>query len=438
MKKTYDHRYATRDRRASFRRGMRRIVTSRRAIGVGVLLLLVFLFVISCFLTMSDAHVTRAAVSTVKTFAGAKGSPPAKPSPYAEAACLMDESSGRVIYSKNAHEKLPIASTTKMVTALVVRKKLKLTDQVVISKAAASVGEQGLGLVAGQSLSVEDLLYGLMVQSANDAAAALAEKAAGSVPAFAEEMNKEAATLGAADSHFLNPHGLDQSGHYSSAYDLCVIGRQVMMDPVLAKMAATRKYTMQMPGYPGGFTIYSHNEFLLQYANANGVKTGYTGQAGWCLVGSETRNGKTFVASALNSQHRAQDVAEMINYGFAATDEMVFLQQGQQVGEMRVCNFPRRTVKAVSAGQMAACSIKGAGDSFTLKVKVDRGAKPPVKQGQVIGKAECYLNGALLFTGDVVSASKGSSSGPFVAFFVFIWYAFCWMGKILSAPFRIF
>ena len=164
MKRTYDHRYASRDRRASFRRGVRRIYTSRRAIAVGVLPLL--LVVLSCFLTLSDAHVTRAAVSTSKTFAGAQGVAPAKPSPYAEAACLMDETSGRVIYSKNAHEKLPIASTTKMVTALVVRQKLKLTDQVVVSKAAAAVGEQGLGLIAGQSLSVEDLLYGLMVQSA--------------------------------------------------------------------------------------------------------------------------------------------------------------------------------------------------------------------------------------------------------------------------------
>jgi D-alanyl-D-alanine carboxypeptidase (penicillin-binding protein 5/6) len=438
MKRTYDHRYASRDRRASFRRGVRRIYTSRRAIAVGVLVLLLLLFVLSCFLTLSDAHVTRAAVSTSKTFAGAQGVAPAKPSPYAEAACLMDETSGRVIYSKNAHEKLPIASTTKMVTALVVRQKLKLTDQVVVSKAAAAVGEQGLGLIAGQSLSVEDLLYGLMVQSANDAAYALAEKASGSIPAFAAEMNKEAAALGAVDSHFINPHGLDQAGHYSSAYDLCVIARQVLKDPVLAKMVQIRKYTMQMPGHPGGFTIYSHNEFLLQYPNANGVKTGYTGQAGWCLVGSETRNGKTFIASALNSQHRAQDVAEMINYGFSATDEIVFLQQGQQVGQTRVSNFPRRSVNAVSAAQVSSCSIKGAGDNFTLKVKVDRGAKPPVKQGQVIGKAECYLNGQLLYTSDVVSASKGSSSGPFVAFFAFIWYAFCWMGKILFAPFRIF
>ena len=438
MKRTYNKRYATRDPRASVAKAARSIYTNRRLVAIGVVVVLLLLFVLSCFLVVSDARIGSASATTLKTFAGAQGQAPPKPSPYAQAAVLMDADSGRVLYQKNAHEKLPVASTTKMITALVARKKLGLADQVKISQAAAAVGEQGIWLTPGETLSVEDLLYALLVQSANDAAYALAEKTSGNIAAFVSEMNKEAASIGATDSQFKNPHGLDEAGHYSSALDLALIGRQLLKDPVLAEMARTRKHEIPWAGHPGGRIAYSHNEFLLQYSGATGIKTGYTARAGWCLVGSETRNGKTFIAVVLNSQHRAADVSQMVSYGFAATQEVVFLQPGQVVGQTRVSNFPRRYVKVVTGGRVATSSVKGAGDNFTLKVTIDRKAKSPVKKGRVLGRVECYLNGSLLLTDKVAAASTVSSSGPIAALAVFIWYALCWMGKIIFAPFRIF
>ncbi len=437
MKKTYNKTYAERNPRATFKRTMRNLVRNRRAIGVCLIILLALLFVLSCFLTYSDAQLTSAAVVKSKKFAGAQGTPPPKPGVYAEGAILMDADSGRVLYEKNAHTKYSIASTTKMITALVVRKKLKLTDQVVISPAAAAVGEQGIWLTAGESISVQDLLYALLVQSANDAAYALAEKASGSAAAFAQDMNAEAKELGAVESSFKNPHGLDQAGHYSTAYDLAIIGRKLMQDPVLAGIVTTKSHEIPWAGHPGGRIALNHDEFLGQYPGATGIKTGYTLQAGWCLVGSATRNGKTFIAVALNSAHRAADVSAMMDYGFAATGDVVFLQKGQEVGLTRVSNVPRRYVRAVAPEKVSSSSVKGAGDDFKLKVSVARKAGR-VKKGQSLGIAQCYLNGKLLFSSKIIAATSGESSGPFATVVFFLWYALCWLGKIVFAPFRIF
>ncbi len=142
------------------------------------------------------------------------------------------------------------------------------------------MGEQAVGFIAGETLTVEDLLWAVLVLSANDAAEALADNTAGSRQAFADLMNKKAAQLGLKESHFLNPHGLDQPGHYSSAYDLAIMGRELMKDPVLAKMAGATKH--EIPGPPGqpARNLLSHNEILTQYQGANGIKTGYTAGAG--------------------------------------------------------------------------------------------------------------------------------------------------------------
>ena len=220
---------------------------------------------------------------------------------WANAAVLTDAESGRVLYDKAAHVKLPIASTTKMITALVVREHKRLSDKVVISAEAANVGEQGIELVPGETLTVEQLLNALLIQSANDVAYALAQGTAGSVEAFSALMNKKAAELGANDSHFVNPHGLDQSGHYSTAYDLAVIGRALMKDPVLAKIVVTPHYSIPFPPGRAGMRIaQNHNEILTQYSGANGIKTGYTVPAGWCLVASAQRDGKSLIVAVLN------------------------------------------------------------------------------------------------------------------------------------------
>lgn len=400
--------------------------------------LIVILVTVSCLMVVADSSITSAVTLSereIKVPAGAKADPP---SLWASAAVLTDGESGRVLYEKNARAKLPIASTTKIMTALVVRDRAALSDVVTVSPQAAAVGEQSVGLVAGETLSVEDLLWALLVLSANDAGEALAEHTAGSVKAFADLMNQKAASLGAKDSHFVNPHGLDQAGHYSSAYDLAIMGRELLKDPVLARMVASKSHSI--PGPPGqpARVLQGHDEILNQYQGANGIKTGYTAGAGFCLVASAKRESKQLVSVVLNSPHRASDTIALFDYGFSSTVRVVFAADGQKLGSSRVSAFPRRYVAVVPQATLAALSLKGSGDVFRVRATIARKAGGDVKKGAPLGSVESWLNSKPLEKGKAVAATDVRKPGPITSTSAFIWYSLCRMGRMLSAPFRIF
>jgi len=428
------------ERRTTRRPARRRGLNARnpRVWLLGVALALVFILFVSVLLAAADASIGPAYARTVHQFKAPAGSKAAAPGVWANAAVLTDGESGRVLYEKNAHEKLPIASTTKMMTALVVRNKTKLTDKVVVTPEAANVGEESINLVPGETLTVEQLLNVMLIQSANDAAYALAQHTGGTIAGFAELMNKEAAAIGAKDSHFTNPHGLDQSGHYSSAYDLAVIGRALMHDPVLAKIVSTPKYSIPTPNQPWNRVAVGHNEILTQYPGANGIKTGYTARAGFCLAASASRDNKALIAVVLNSTHRADDVSALFNYGFASTARIVLVNQGQKLGTSRVSSFPKRYVTALPSAGMAVLTFKGSNDVFKVTTLVQRKSPSPVKAGQSIGKIDVALNNAPFESEPAVADRSESKSNFLGAAGAFCWYSLCWTGKILSAPFRIF
>lgn len=231
------------------------------------------------------------------------------PSLTAPAALLADSTTGQVLLTRNPHQRRPMASTTKLMTALLVREHARLNEEVVVP-ASALVGGASMGLEAGEHLTVEDLLWGLLLNSGNDAAVALAEHVAGSQAAFVELMNQRAATLGLRDTHFANPHGLDAPEHYSSVYDLWKLAEAVLADPVLRRMVATRSYNA------AGHALRNRNELLSMYPGADGVKTGTTDQAGQCLVASVTRNGHRVIAVVLGSQDRYADVTALLDHYF--------------------------------------------------------------------------------------------------------------------------
>jgi serine-type D-Ala-D-Ala carboxypeptidase (penicillin-binding protein 5/6) len=403
-----------------------------------VILLVLFIFFVSCLLTLADANSGPTFAETVRELKAPAGKKADAPGVWANAAALLDAESGRLLYEKNGHVKLPIASTTKMMTALVVRDSTKLKDKVVVPPAATQVGEEGIDLVPNETLTVEQLLNVMLIQSANDAAYALAIHTGGSIEGFAAMMNKKATQLGAVDSHFTNPHGLDQAGHYSTAYDLALIGRAVMQDPVLAKIVVTPKYSIPMPGQAWSRVAVGHNEILSKYAGADGVKTGYTAKAGQCLVASAKKDGKALVAVSLNSTHRADDVAALFNYGFNNTARMVFVKKDQNLGRSRVSAFPRRFVTVVPQNEMAALTFVGSGDVFKVVTAVQRNAQSSVKVGQPLGKIDVLLNNSQFEKADAVSSQTRSSSNILGAIGAFVWYSLCWTGKIFSAPFRIF
>jgi serine-type D-Ala-D-Ala carboxypeptidase (penicillin-binding protein 5/6) len=230
------------------------------------------------------------------------------------AACVVMDESGRVLWARSAHAGRPNASTTKMVTALVVAAATEPEDLVEVSGTAASVGGGGLDLRPGDVYSVHDLLYALLLTSSNEAATALAEHVSGSEAAFVTRMNRRAARIGATGTHFLNPHGLDVPGHQSTAADLARIGLTLLETPLLARIVATESASIDTP--EGTAVVENRNPLLDTYSGAIGVKTGRTLGAGNVLVGAAHRRGDTLVAVAMGSADAAADSRRMLDFGF--------------------------------------------------------------------------------------------------------------------------
>ncbi len=242
----------------------------------------------------------------------------------AASAILVDAASGDVLHAHAARERRAPASLTKVMTAVVVLERAELSDQVVVGPRVREAGGHTLGLRPGHRLSVQDLLSALLVLSANDAAVALAEHVGGSVDEFAALMNAKAQVLGMRDTHFRNPHGLDAPDHYSTAYDLAALTRYALQSPAFAQIVRTRQtmITLKAPARRRGRAIKavrvlrSHNRLLTAFAGADGVKTGFTSEAGRCLVASAQREGRRLIAVLLNDPRRWQDAASLLEHGF--------------------------------------------------------------------------------------------------------------------------
>jgi D-alanyl-D-alanine carboxypeptidase (penicillin-binding protein 5/6) len=244
-------------------------------------------------------------------------SAPRAPKVEAEAAVLMIAGTQRILYAINPDAIMYPASTTKIITALTALEKGKADSVVTISGSAAVCDGSSLELQPGDRLRLRDLLYGMMLVSGNDAAEAVAEHIAGSVPAFVALMNAKARQLGAASTHFSNPHGLpDPTNHYTTAKDLAVITSQALQNPEFRKIVATRDFSVPLLNRPP-LQISNTNKLLKSYPGANGVKTGYTEAAGDCLVAAATRGSVQLVVVLLNDDERWTDAANLLDYGFA-------------------------------------------------------------------------------------------------------------------------
>jgi D-alanyl-D-alanine carboxypeptidase len=235
----------------------------------------------------------------------------------------MDAATGKILYQKDPDLRLPPASTTKVMTAiLTLESGRKLTDTLTVSKSATRVPASKLYLRPGQTLTIEDLLYGIMLSSANDASMVLAEGIGGSVEHFAELMTKRAHELGAANSHFANPHGLTAADHFSSARDLAVLFRYAMKNPTFREIVQTKissvssKTTVKSKTVARRISVRNHNRLLWNFDGAIGGKTGYTNAAQKCFVGAVARNGYTLIVSILGARDQWGDTKRLLEYGF--------------------------------------------------------------------------------------------------------------------------
>ncbi|MBR4865014.1 MAG: D-alanyl-D-alanine carboxypeptidase [Oscillospiraceae bacterium] len=261
----------------------------------------------------------------------------------AQKAILLDSDTERVLYEKNGYDRGLIASTTKIMTALIVCEQCNVLDRFRVPMEAVGIEGSSVYLREGEVWTVQELLYGLMLHSGNDAAVALAIYCAGTVEGFVGLMNDKAHRLGLANTHFENPHGLDSPGHYSTAYDMATLTSYAMENPVFAKTVATKAVTA------GGRSMRNHNKLLWRLEGADGVKTGFTKASGRILVSSAIRQGRRLVAVTMNAPNDWQDHIALIENGFSAYTVQTIIEKGTVVGYADVAGGDSGCVSLVAA-----------------------------------------------------------------------------------------
>jgi D-alanyl-D-alanine carboxypeptidase (penicillin-binding protein 5/6) len=298
---------------------------------------------------------------------------------------LVDGTSGAVLARRDADTALPIASITKLMTVRVALQRLRLDQVVHASKAAAAVGESSIGLRPGQAITVHDLLEGALIQSANDAADALADAAArgGKREEFIAAMNAEAAKLGLRHTHFARPDGLDAPGHVSSAADVTRLARLEMRDPRVRDTVRERSAVIA-----GGQRLSTWNDLLSSFPGVYGVKTGHTDDAGWCEVVAARWQGVTLYATILGSPSRGRrdaDLAALLRYGFTFFGHAQLVQPGHVYARART-GFGRAPIDLVAAH--GATQVVRTGRPLTQRVVAPAAVSLPVRKGQQLGRIE--------------------------------------------------
>jgi D-alanyl-D-alanine carboxypeptidase (penicillin-binding protein 5/6) len=348
-----------------------------------------------------------------------------EPDIQAKAAVLIDESSGRVLFAKNPHQRLPQASTTKMMTCLLVIENGDLDKEVKISKYAAETGESSIWLEEGEVLTREDLLYALMLASANDAAVALAESVAGSEEKFVELMNKRARELKLNNTHFINPHGLDADGHYSSAYDLALLAREGLSNELFSSVVTTMERCVPWSGHPWDRYLYNRNRLLTTYKGARGVKTGYTSNAGLCLVGAAQRGKLKLISAVMNSPNVYDDTQKLLDYGFSKF-EAVVVEESKQVPDVKVKKGTKTSVRIMPEREVVVAVLPEEKEQLSFKLEIPDQLEAPVKMGEVVGKGKVFLNGKELTEIDYMAQEAVPRKPP-------IWTRFFnWLKSIFS------
>ncbi|WP_312870017.1 D-alanyl-D-alanine carboxypeptidase family protein [Fontibacillus panacisegetis] len=318
-----------------------------------------------------------------------------------KSAILIDADTGTVIFEKKSHEKLPPASITKIMTMLLTMEaidkgKLKLTDKVTASEYASSMGGSQIFLEPGEQMTVDELLKGVAMASGNDASVALAEKIAGTEKNFVKMMNDRARQLGLKDTHFENCNGLPVENHYSSAHDIAMISRELL------KYEGITKYTGSYQDYlrketEKPFWLVNTNKLVRFYSGADGLKTGYTSEAKFCLAATAKRDGLRLIAVVLgepNTKTRNSEVSAMFDYAFSQYSVQPIYKTGEVIGKVKIKKGKTSNIELAASKTMSVLIKKGSEPgSITQKLELPDKLVAPVKEGQVIGKLVVYQDG---------------------------------------------
>lgn len=347
-----------------------------------------------------------------------------EPEINARSAIVMDFDSGRVLYQKYAFIKRPMASTTKVMTAITALENCNLNEEVTVSRNAAMVQGSTINLKTGEKLTMKELMYGLLLRSGNDASIAIAEHIGGSLEGFLQMMNDKARDIGAHNTHFTTPHGLDETGHYSTAYDMALITRYALKNPIFNEIVKTQSIQV------GKRLMYNTNEMLMGYAGADGVKTGYTGKAGRCLITSATRDGRRYISVVLfcdSRNQRALSSKKILDYAFDGYFPHTVIKS-EYIGYVPVYKGFEKKVPVYVEKTITMPVTEIEKGVLQTRISLPGLLHAPIEQKEIVGTLSVYLGDQILCE-SVIRAGKAIKSKNMLQYVLDVFMAWFKMVK---------
>ncbi len=374
-----------------------------------------FFFMLVFFIGFAVGQVAWAAPEPAKAKEEARGNVPKVLETTAESAVLLEPFSNRILYEKEAHKQLPMASVTKLMTLLLAAEAVeegnfKLSDRVITSENAWEMGGSQIYLEPGEEMSLWELLLGIGLQSGNDASVAVAEHIAGSEEAFILAMNDKARELGLVDTNFVNCHGLTAENHYTSAYDLAIILREGLKNGLFRKINAMKEYDLR----GGAFKLWNTNKLLWWYDGADAGKTGWTEAAKYCLASSAERDGLRLICVVLGTaepKSHFRESTKLFDYGFARYKAVNIADQGAKVGTVKVGKGLSESVDALTLDRVSLMVPRGEEKGFESKIELQDYINAPVVKGQEIGAYVVTKKGQEVLRIKLVAGQDVSKAG---------------------------
>lgn len=366
-----------------------------------------------------------ALATTLTLFFSAPGLAGASPPEIVgKSAILVDNTTGQVLYEKNSRQRVYPASVTKTLTAIIALEKGNLTDTVVVPPEASDIEGSAIGMKAGERLSLEDLLYSLLLNSGNDSAVAIACHIGGSASGFIDLMNKKALELGAKDSHFNNSNGLPDEDHYTTAYDFSLITRFAMQNPEFRKIVSTTTKNISRDVPEAQTFLLNHNKLLWNYEGSIGVKTGYTTQAGQCLAAAAVRQDREFITIVFDSEgdNIWSDTTSLLDYGFNQFERASLVEAGKQVAELPV-RYGKEDVLVQTGSALTYNFPAGKNYDLRQEMTLADNCAAPIRAGDKVGELVFFAGDQKIGRVDLVAQK---TVGRY-------WYTYPWPWLIAAA-----
>lgn len=322
----------------------------------------------------------------------------------AEYACVIEQDSGEIVYEKNSRLRHSMASTTKIMTAILAIENGGLDDVVTVSRNAMNQEGSSIYLRENDKIVMRDLVYGLMLNSGNDAAVAIAEHIGGSTDAFAKLMTAKAVEIGAVDTQFKNPNGLDADGHYTTAYDLALIARYAMCNSEFKNIVSTKSKKIVTQNNQAEIYLSNHNKMLKIYDGANGVKTGYTRATGRCLVSSAQRNDMSFIAVTLNAPDDWNDHKNMLDYAFENYERCEAVKKGEVLKTISASDG--RKIEICASDSVWVTMRKNCAKKCNVILHLAQEIDAPLNAMEKVGVSEIVYNNAVIAKMDLLNKNE--------------------------------